>query len=140
MVIEEHTMNWSKVASTSKMTSANTAIEVPANEMWADRKQLPEVWDDSIRFWLLTHPPVVLRAGCCISCLDKLENKAGGWMHVIVGPQRIGGVHIGCQPAWSSRRRAEAIKALAVRVCVPMSDALQMPAELPKDFDKNEGK
>jgi hypothetical protein len=130
-------MNWSKVASTSKTTSANTAVVVSADEMYAGRKQRPKVWDDSIRFWLLTHPPEVLRAGCCIACLDELENKAGGWMHVILGPQRIGGVHIGCQPAWSSRRRAEAMEALAVRVCVRTSDALENLAKLPNDFDKN---
>jgi hypothetical protein len=132
-------MNWSKVASTSKMTSANIAIEIPADKMWADGKQHPEVWDDSIRFWLLTHPPKVLRAGCCIACLGELESKVGGWMHLILGPQRIGGVHICCQPAWSSRRRKEAMEALAVRVCVQTSDALEKPAELPKDFDKKGG-
>jgi hypothetical protein len=132
-------MNWSKVASMSKTTSANTAIEVPTNEIWLDGKQHSEIWDENVRFWLLTHPPEVLRAGCCIACLDELENKDGGWMHLILGPQRIGGVHIGCQPAWSSRRRAEAMEALADRVCMRTSDALEKLAKLPNDFDKNGG-
>ena len=60
-------------------------------------------------------------------------------MHIILAPRRMAGIHIHCQASWLLARRAEALAALAVRVCAQTSNGPETPAELPRDFRKNEG-
>lgn len=111
-------MNWSRIADPNRgveVAAAPLSIRQSARRA-VDRSstRAMRLIEVCISFWQATHPPPVARFGRCLECQEQLEQGCSTWLHVIIAPRRVAGLHADCHHAWQVRRRCEAIAALGL--------------------------
>lgn len=111
-------MNWSRIA------DPNSGVEVAVAPLGI-RQSAPRAVDHlstrtarlievCISFWQATHPPPIAKFGRCLECQEQLDQGCHTWLHVIIAPRRVAGLHADCHDAWQVRRRCEAVAALGL--------------------------
>lgn len=107
-------MDWSRVADNRKFEH-DRSPSAECRQAGRDRHDdAPSIQEERIAYWQIKNPPVAIGSNKCLQCRDVLDGEGPNWLHVIIGPHRIAGIHATCHRTWSLRRRSEAIRALAL--------------------------
>lgn len=111
-------MNWSRIADLNRgVDIAAAPLDIPQSARGTvdqSSTRTTRLIELCISFWQATHPPSVARFGRCLECQEQLEQGCHTWLHVIIAPRRVAGLHADCHHAWQVRRRCEAVAAMGL--------------------------